>query len=479
MSGAHETARPWWNDRWLVAILLLSLVLKLALAFSAEPVKPVLDEKDYLNRARYLTENGDFPDLWRPPLYPAALALALELGAGTAGVRVAQAVLSVLSTLFVFRIGRAAFDGRTARIAVALFAFDPVLIGFSHLIWVETLYIFFFLAVADLLLVRFGLHRRFRWLAAGVLTGLAALVRPQILIFVPFILLWTWLSRRGTGEAPPAGDAPAPGLRRFAVGAGLLIAGCALAVLPWSAHNVRTAGAFVLVDTNGPYNLLLGTDPAAAFVDKDDNWDRRWAAIDGMPYRLALARDLERTQSRAIELAADNITADPARYLAKSAWEAGHLWTLDSFTLRHLRNGWYGEGVPAWVLPAATVICAGFTLLLVAAGFIGLVAQPPSVLRGFTACAVLHAVLLFGLLFSLSRHAVPLRPLLALSAAWVLADPAAAWQRLSNGRAALLKRGVPLLLILAALAWVWWRDIPLLGDMLFNGGSEYLFSKYP
>jgi hypothetical protein len=240
-------------------------------------------------------------------------------------------------------------------------------------------------------------------------------------------------------------------------------------VLPWSARNAKVHGAFVLVDTNGPYNFLVGTEPSAFQVDKDDRWNPYWATHGKARYAVAVERAPGQVQRVAIKRAWRRIAQAPGHFMRKSLWEASHLFTLDNFVLRHLRNGWYGGASPPGLSAMLTLVCAGFSALLLAAGGVALVALPASPFRGFSALVVLHATLLFGLTYSLSRYAVPLRPLLAIAAAWLLLNPQAARSRIRGARAWLCAG------ILLWLAASWWRDLPLLADMLVSGGAQHRF----
>ena len=436
-------------DVVLAAVCVGSLVLKLGLAVWAADLKPRNDEHTYVQMALAIQE-ARFPGELRPPGYPAFMAAVFELGGGTAQVRTLQAVLSALTILWVYALARDATDRRTARLAAAIFAFDPVLIGFSHLLWSETLYLFLWLGGLALVLRRFDVGGRLRWAAAGAVFGLAAFVRPQILTFLPFLLGWAaWRAHRTRR------------LRRLAACAALLVTACAAVVLPWSAWQLGTRGRLVVVSSTGPFNLLVGTHPASAFVDKDDHWGSDWGQLPGGGYDAGTA----------LRIGWLRIVWHPLHFARKALWEAAHLWTLDSFVLRHLRNGWYVDPLPPGLLPAAVGVTATFSAGLMLAGLLGLLGQPASPFRSVAGLAVLHSLLLFGVTFSLSRYAVPLRPLLAVGAAWCATHPTRLRPALAGSRA----RRALAVGVLALLAFAWWNDVPLLWDMLAHGGRAFRF----
>ena len=189
-----------------------------------------------------------------------------------------------------------------------------------------------------------------------------------------------------------------------------------------------------------------------------------------MPYLLKVREDAGGAQQLAIRTAWQNIDRDPLRYLGGSLWQAWTLWTLDNFNLRHLRMKKYPNASGGWIA-AITMVMAGTTTLLFALGALGLVAMPPTPLRGFIALALIHTTVLYGLLFSLSRYSAPMRPLLALSAAFLLTQPALARRRLL-GRDAIGRRWLAGALA-AFLLTCWARDLPLLSNMVTDAGVDY------
>jgi len=458
------------------AILLAAALIRLALAIELDGIRPVLDEDAYLRLADNLAREGSYTGAFRPPLYPAFMALHLALGWGTLGIRITQALLGTLTLVFVYRIGARTLGRAAARMAAALVACDPVLVMFSLQLWSETLFIFLLFAALDLLTADAAAGKRWPWLAAGLLLGLAGLARPMILTLVPLLLPWALVQLRRRQRAAADGTSPRVGrvwlgsIARF----GLLALGCVAVVSPWTIRNACTAHALIIVDTNGPFNFLVGTQPQAAFVDKDDCWSPRFGAVDGRPYQVAVERGARDTQRRALQQGFENIKADPTRFLRKCLWEAGHLWTLDSFLLRHLRNGWYGATPPRGLTSAITVFGTLFFAALVLAGLFGLAAQPSSPFRGLALLMVLHATLLFGLTYSLSRYCLPLHPVLAVFAASALIRPLHTLSRVfvKSWRS---PRPYVLIVLLLGIGVVWLRDWPLISDMLTTGGAGHTF----
>jgi hypothetical protein len=122
----------------------------------------------------------------------------------------------------------------------------PPLVWMPSYVLSETLYSTIALAVALILTPRpdEGSARRSQSLVAGAMIGVAILVRPGTLFFVPAIALWLAWPRR-------LGDAAL-----FAVIA-------ALCVLPWTIRNHRVYGRWIAVASEGGVTFWTGNHPLA------------------------------------------------------------------------------------------------------------------------------------------------------------------------------------------------------------------------
>jgi len=493
-------------------ILILSGVLKLWLAVSLDSSPPVLDERDYLQLAQGLVDQGRYAGAFRPPLYPAYMAMMISWGWGTLGIRIGQVLMSTVSAVLAYRIARRMLGTPSARIAAGLLAFDPVLVMFTHRLWSETLFIVLLLAALDILSASSATRKWWPWLAAGFLFGLAGLTRPVILTFVPLLLPWAILQMRrrepfpveecrgggriGAGDpvtsqqagTPRAGGparrdsreahglacGPRNALRTGGLRFIILVVGCAAVVAPWTIRNALAHHALIVVDTNGPFNLLVGSQSEAAFVDKDSFWSQRFGLVGGRPYQAVARHDASAAQRMAMQQTWENVHRTPRLFAQKCLWEASRLWTLDSFLLRHLRNGWYGSATAPWLTVVLTLVAIGFFIMLGLASFVGLATEPPSPFRGLAFLLIVHATILFGITYSLSRYCLPLHAVLAVPAAGLLSSPRC---RLSRLRSAGFRSHRVLLLavVVAVLGWQWARDLPLVRDMINNSGAGHLF----
>lgn len=392
----------------------------------------------------YDPEIGRWP-FFRPPGYPYALsAVYRSAGVGFLAPRVAQMLLGLGSAFLLYLLGRRLFGPAVGLVAALLVSTSWVLIHFEGELLDAALFLFLNLALL-LLLVRFaGGGGPALALAAGLTAGLAAVVRPTILSFVPFALVWLYRQVRHR-------DGP-----RRGVAAGLsLLGGAAVAILPVTARNYAVSGEFVPISTNAGVNLLIGNNEKATgtggsiridgvpFTNSDElpRCLRASAQIRGRPVGAGeLSRELGLTALRYMR-------ENPARTLwlmgrkALLFWgpaELGHQreLTLDreaSRTLSRLPLGF----------PEFTALgFAGLALLLAAhrPGWRRVAAdEGESAPRAAVGLLLLFVAVTFGSLlvfFITSQYRLPVLPVLALLAAYGLVEVCAAL-RSRRGRALL------------------------------------------
>lgn len=268
-----------WTDRGrrVVAALVL-LVLSAFLQFSVvlgtkvnDPIRA--DAEKYVSYAYNLRHSGVFshlntwerapagvsavPDKLTLPGYPAFLALFLHDIPDErflARVTLAQAALGVASTLLVYFIALQLLPLGGAFVAALLVAASPHMAVISTYLLTEAL--FTSLLLASVLAILFAWRpqaRRWHWALAGVLLGLACLVRPQLQLLVVLGL--------GLAFVPKW----RPQRTRM-----LLAAGCFAALtLPWHVRNAQTmtpAGQpdlLVMTLYHGSFpNMMYRDDPA-------------------------------------------------------------------------------------------------------------------------------------------------------------------------------------------------------------------------
>jgi 4-amino-4-deoxy-L-arabinose transferase-like glycosyltransferase len=254
--------------RIIVAVAALGFVLRLLFALFYWIDKPLThDEREYLALAGSIAsgagfvydealETGTAQRFGRAPGYPLFLAM-LDAGrpmpaSSPARVKIAQ---SAVGAAIVWLIGLLAFSaaGPASGVAAAVVAaLYPPLVWTPSYVLSETL--FSAVALASALVLQLAVNRAEAArssreggalaLLAGGLIGLAALIRPAMLLFLPLALAWLLIRKRS-------------------VLAIALIAAAAAVIAPWTLRNIRAHGRVVLIASEGGVTFWTGNHPLA------------------------------------------------------------------------------------------------------------------------------------------------------------------------------------------------------------------------
>ena len=253
--------------RWVVAAAAVGLLLRLAFGLFYWTDQPLThDEREYLALARSLVRGeglhypadepapGTGQQFGRAPGYPAFLALlhvSRPVEHVPARVKIAQSIVGACGILLIAAIARRLAGERAAVGAAIVAAVYPPLAWMPAYALSETLYSTVALAAAWTLAKAArpappGTAARAVVIAAA-LTGLAILIRPAILLFVPLAAAWLW--------ALPQ--------RRAARNALAFVAVTVCCLLPWTIRNYRTYGRWILVASEGGVTFWTGNHPLA------------------------------------------------------------------------------------------------------------------------------------------------------------------------------------------------------------------------
>jgi 4-amino-4-deoxy-L-arabinose transferase-like glycosyltransferase len=254
--------------RWMAAAVFIGLALRLAFSLGYWVDKPMThDEREYLALAESVAagrgfvydsshESGTAQQFGRAPAYPLFLAIigagSTELRASPARVKIAQSLVGAIGIWIIGIIALRAAGPRSAVVAAAVAALYPPLVWMPAYVLSEALYSTLALGAVLALDVavdhadEMGTGRAGGALAliAGLLSGIAILTRPAMILFLPLAAIWLVRRRRG-------------------VLAVALIAAAAAVVAPWTARNVRAYGKFVLIASEGGVTFWTGNHPLA------------------------------------------------------------------------------------------------------------------------------------------------------------------------------------------------------------------------
>jgi 4-amino-4-deoxy-L-arabinose transferase-like glycosyltransferase len=414
------TGRPMPRFRiWLAAIVAVALVVRIAVIIATPHYQARTDAADFDRLAVALSDHGRYPnsDEWaprgptafRPPLFPAALAVVYKItGAGsahdrwTAG-RVLEAVLGALVAGLTCLIASRLWGPATGLVAGGLAAIDPPLLLVGSSLLSESLFIPLVLGAVLAALV-FRTDGRLRWaVLSGLLVGCAALTRGNgIVLLIPLaFLVFSRRPRRRTARAPA-----------------LLFAAAILTVLPWTIRNYVEFHRFVPLTTEGGY-ALAGTYNAA--TQQRPGFEAVWyppldqmRALSAAHPRISeaqLSADLQSNGLRYIE-------HHPTSVLKTAYLSARRLLNIEGPLLEEVFA--YGEGYPLR-LAQYSVYAFWVVLALALAGALTRAARrAPAAFWWCPALILLSTVFFEGL----TRYRSPADPFFLMLAALALIEAA-------------------------------------------------------
>jgi 4-amino-4-deoxy-L-arabinose transferase-like glycosyltransferase len=269
---------------WLFAILAVALAVRLLAGMWWQQRLPVgkafgfPDSESYWELGRRIAHGQPYefgPEryaIFRTPGYPILLSglFLIDDEPPVLCGRALSAVLGTIAVAGVASLARQLFDRRTALVAAGMAALYPEAIALSTFVLSEAP--FCPLMVWQLVAwtkawnqpSRANAGRSTQWAAlAGILGGLATLMRPSWLLFAPFagvigLVMIAWQKRNAT-----EGAAYRARLLRHLHLLIILLATMAMTMLPWWARNYLIAGRFVPTTLQVGASLYDGLSPQA------------------------------------------------------------------------------------------------------------------------------------------------------------------------------------------------------------------------
>lgn len=406
---------------WLIAILTLCLLLRLALVFYHGDNEIRSDAAAFYQIACNIADGKGFsandyrgepqPSAHGYVIYPYFLAMLLYLfDARLVEIGVAQAILDTLTCLLVFFIA-CRFTGkgvRTGLLASFAYAIYPPFIFSVGTAMTETINTFVMTALAFVLVVT--LRREWQYYAlAGLLMGFAILSRPALLAF-PFmfaLVLLLMSSRSWVKEWLPK--------------AAVFVVCSYIAISPWTIRNYIMLHKFVPVTTNFGMPFWGGTGPADGVclggpgypVDTEqrnlynhplvpDVSEATYQKITSLQQRLARMNEVDRDDALRKE-AIKEIKAHPGRYALLMPQKFVRFWF----------NLWHDHPTSTASIVVAFINAALFIMAIL--GW-----RDKSVDAAYkyvTIAAVAYHTAVYSIIYSTVRFSYPVMPLIIILAA--------------------------------------------------------------
>lgn len=192
----------------------------------------------------------DAGPFFRAPLYPYILGLIYSIfGTEFLAVRLIQHLIGVLAVPLVFLVARQYFSPVVAYLASFLVAVNGVLIYFESQLLLDFLTVVFYLIFFYLLIEAHKKNRPWLYLMTGLMAGMFAITRPNILVVVPLVIIWIFLAERNIKSKVKHGF--------------LLLAGICILILPVTFRNIVIGDDMVLIASQGGINFYIGNNDQA------------------------------------------------------------------------------------------------------------------------------------------------------------------------------------------------------------------------
>jgi len=309
------------DNKWPLVIFLAAFLLRLIylIQFRSNPSFefPMVDELWHLNWAKEIFSGNFWGDkaYFRGPLYPYFLAVIYKIaGDSIFWTRFLQIIIGSFSAVMVFLMGKKLFSQTIGIIAGFAYAAYGTIIFYETMFLIPVLYIFLLLISFYYLICIEKQTRLKSWLLAGILLGLAAIARPNILLLTPLIMLWIYF-----------------GFRKLAGSKKTIIPlvyflGILIPVLSVTVRNYSVTGQFILISSQGGVNLYIGNNPDTegltmlmpeVRLDESMSWSRfagatREAAESETGTKLTAAEESSFWTKKAL----DFIISNPGKFIS-------------------------------------------------------------------------------------------------------------------------------------------------------------------
>jgi tetratricopeptide (TPR) repeat protein len=264
---------------FLFGIFAFSFILRLIylLQMNSNPyfASPVMDALYHDLWAQSIAQGNWIGDqvFFRAPFYPYLLGFIYRIfGHNYFIPRLIQHLIGSFSVILIYFLARKLFNRKVATLSAVLASIYGVLIYFEDELLLDYLLVFFGVLLALFLYQAEEKSKGSRFFVAGLVAGLFAITRPNILIFIPFVLVWILLLLKANLK------------RKIAFSLFFLI-GLLVLILPITVRNSLVGKDFVLISSQGGINFYIGNnqqaDGTSAFLPPyGDDWEYQDAAYE-------------------------------------------------------------------------------------------------------------------------------------------------------------------------------------------------------
>ncbi len=223
------------------------------------------DQRTFDNWANNTVENpwtGDGKVFYMAPGYPYFVAGIYKMFGSSNYFAVAfiQILLDTLLCLLLFLLGKWLFNARVGLLAAFFAAFYRPFIFYSVPLLSDSLILF--LNIFTIFIIYWALRKKDykKWILVGLVLGLTGLVKPTILLFLPFLLigLLVYPKKLSPSPTPPVKGGKEGGGIRPLLSWVVVILFMLIVISPVTIRNYKLSGRFTPICSNGPVNYKIG-----------------------------------------------------------------------------------------------------------------------------------------------------------------------------------------------------------------------------
>lgn len=397
------------DSHYFIPVCFLFFVALRAAPIFFLPVEMDSDSSWFLGRGLSIasgegySEDG-YPTAYWPVGYPGFLGVLFYLfGQDQFAGQMANLLMAAGTFFLQLELTRRIFRSEAAaRLGVLLLTIYPNNIAYTSFLLTEIYFTFLLLLAVYLYIARRG----WMWvLVSGLIFGLAALTKPQI-VFLPGLLVLFRIF--GPKSETNLHEDIVKGLAIYVIMAAVLV--------PWAVRNTQVFGEVVLISTNGGATLLTGNNPSAdgSYVENDPLVGQRNFSV----------RDQVGADRRAKELALAWIRENPGRFAELVPLKIWHLWAKNGEAEWAYQAGYqhYQQYQPIfrsvrWINQIFySLLLAGSVAALVLLVKNGRSVAWPWVLFGY--CLMIYLTLISVVFSGQARFHFPAMPWVIMYAAW-------------------------------------------------------------
>jgi len=243
--------------RWPLAVFLAAFLIRLVylVQYQSFPAfyQPMVDELWHLEWARDIL-NANFRGdeaYFRGPLYPYLLAFFLAItGDSIFWSRFLQIIIASISAVFILHIGQRLISRKVGIIAAFAYAAYGTFIFYDTMFLIPVLFVFLILLAVYLMIRCRERLDPAPWLLTGLIMGLAAIARPNILVVLPLVMIWLYF------EIPEK-----PEMKRRLLRPIIFLAAVLIPVFSVTLRNYLVTDEFILISSQGGVNFYIGNNP--------------------------------------------------------------------------------------------------------------------------------------------------------------------------------------------------------------------------